>query len=175
MQSDSVFRVLTGFIVLFAVAGIGGAAFNLAKRGFVGKYIWRDAIRVTRHVVKRRYKSNCSLSVLYVACIVVMYIGYGVVVHRQNTGYYLCKAVYLQFDDEVSKTRHAVATLSYLVRKFPTSSHIGHDSQTSSSSFDYILIYAPVSNGFALSFRDLPHFTTTHGKPVRVHRRGFQP
>ena len=45
-------------------------------------------IKVTKHVVHRKYKSFWVLQLLYVLCTTAMFIGFGVIVRRQLTGYY---------------------------------------------------------------------------------------
>jgi hypothetical protein len=103
MQSESVFQVLVNIVALFAISNISGNAYNMAAKGFLGYRVWKETAKVSRHKIKRKYRKGSDYRwevVLYLLCILAMYIGYGVVVHRQRTGFYLCQQVQVQFDDE---------------------------------------------------------------------------
>ncbi|KAG7341608.1 EGF-like domain containing protein [Nitzschia inconspicua] len=103
MQSDSVFQVLINIVALFAISNISTNAFTMASRGFLGYNIWKDTLKVTKHKVKRKYNDTANgqwfIQMLYLLCILAFYLGFGYILHRQRTGYFLCHSVFIQFDD----------------------------------------------------------------------------
>jgi hypothetical protein len=102
MQAESVFQVLVNIVALAAVGNISTTGYVMASKGFVGYKIWKDTRKVTAYKLKRRYKSSTKLlQFLYVATTATMYIAFGLIVHRQLTGFYHCKSIYLQFSDEI--------------------------------------------------------------------------
>jgi len=103
MQSETVFTVLVNIVALFAIANISVVAYNMAAKGFLGYSVWKETAKVAKHKVNRNYRQRSAWireTILYLLCVGVMYIGYGIVVYRQLSGYYLCHSVKVQFDDE---------------------------------------------------------------------------
>lgn len=100
MQSETVFQVLVNFIALIMISNISVISFNMAANGFLGFEVWKSTKQVTQHVVKRKYKSDVFKQICYVLALLAMYSGYASVVYRQQTGYFQCQKVMVQFDDE---------------------------------------------------------------------------
>lgn len=136
MQSETVFQVLVNFVALIMISNISSIAYFMAANGFLGFRVWQNTEQVTQHVVQRQYKSDAFKQTCYVLVVLAMYSGYFCVVYRQQTGFYQCRSVLVQFDDEFDPH------LPYLTGRYEITTNrthnrfvFGDDASTTHSSF----------------------------------------
>lgn len=128
MQSDTVVGLCLNFAALHFVQEIDDMSFLVGKKGFLSRSLQCDCLQVSSLMVpksrgrlKRRTRQGLSLMLA-----VIMYIPYGIFVHQQKSGMFICRNLQVQFGDaflpelaffsgrfEFEESKNAFATINF--------------------------------------------------------------
>lgn len=99
VQSSTVIGMMLNFAALSFIADIDDVAFSLAKNGFVSDTLEREANHVTELKIPSRQKSKLLRRIMFLAVCAGLMAGYGVIIHQQRLGKFLCQSIFLQLGD----------------------------------------------------------------------------
>eukprot|EP00984_Skeletonema_dohrnii_P011557 scaffold4626_cov110-Skeletonema_dohrnii-CCMP3373.AAC.4 len=111
MQSSTVIDLLLNFLAIEFVSQLDDVVFVLTREGFLGRTLQKEAKKVSNtfydvsHLSEESTRDAAFRKYFTVAYCVVFFLiffsSWGVIVHCQNSGVYLCHAIFAQFGDEV--------------------------------------------------------------------------
>ena len=160
MRSDDVLELLLNFSAIEFVTILDDVVFELAREGFFGREMKKEAkrlIRKTYFVSKdcANSKSASRLSILYFVVLFLSFFGgLTTIALKQNRGFYFCDVISSQFSDEV----FSVPSQGFYRRQNTTDGRITyrlHFDEHSGQELDKLLFaYCEIEQRWTLSIDD---------------------